>query len=319
MYLLGIDIGGTRIKAGLVDEMGMSVRASAAPTPDNLDAFREALRKLVKRVLKKDVPSAVGFGCKGIIDPETTRVVRLPGAWEFLEGTLLKDWLDGLVPGGTAVTADNDAKAALAGEVVWGAAKGKRNALLLTLGTGVGGAILADGRILRGATGVAGHLGHIVVDPDGPPCICGSHGCLEAVFSSRAIEAEAWSAAHQGVASVMTDWVRQNPGHITCEKVFAYAAEGDEIAQWILKRRVRVLGAALAGLLNAYDPEVVIVMGAVAEAGDQLFEPLRNEVYWRTKGLLRREVPIVPGGLRDSSGVAGAAGLAGHLLFQLAQ
>lgn len=310
MILLGIDVGGTRMKAGLVDGDGRVLRQSSAPTPEGVHVFQQHLKILAAQVLQNEIPAGVGFGCKGIIEPETTLVDRLPGAWRFLEGTHLKDALSDLLPPETLVTADNDAKAALAGEVVWGAARGRKYALLLTLGTGVGGAVLDDGRLLRGATGVGGHLGHIIVDPGGMPCMCGARGCLETVFSSRAIEAEAWSAAHQGAASPMTDELRARPDALSCQRVFAYANQGDSVALLILERRIKLLGAALAGLMHAYDPEIVILTGQIAEAGEQLFAPLRKEVAWRTYGLLRREVPIVPGGVNDTSGVVGAAALA---------
>jgi glucokinase len=308
--LLGIDIGGTRMKAGLVDEAGAVVRPASVATPGELAPFRAALREVVREALGGARPAAAGLGCKGIIDPETTMVDRLPGAWKFLEGTYLREALEGLIEPGTPVRADNDAKAALAGEMAWGAARGVRNALLLTLGTGVGGAILADGRILRGASGVAGHIGHLTVEPDGPPCMCGNRGCLEAMFSARPIEAEAWSAAHQGASSPFIDRIRENPQELSCRAVFAAAAEGDEIASWIVERRTKWLAGALSGLVHALDPEVVILTGQIAEAGEQLFGPLRRELKWRTAALTRREIPLVAAGVADHTGVVGAAGLA---------
>jgi glucokinase len=309
MYL-GVDIGGTRLKAGLVSGQGQVGEVLTCATPEALEPMRFALRQLVRDALGGHEVTGVGFGCKGIVDPRTTRVDRLPGIWQYLEGTRLRDLLDEIIPAGTPVAADNDAKAALAGEVAFGAAKGKRNVMLLTLGTGIGGAILCDGHLLRGASGVAGHLGHVTVDPDGPPCICGSHGCLEAVFSARAIEAEAWSATHQGAVSPLTEEIRRDPAGLSCRAVFEHAARGDEIAGWIVKRRLRALGAAVAGLMHAVDPEVVILTGQIAEAGDALFAPLRRDVWKRTRGLIRRKVPIVPGGVADTSGVTGAAALA---------
>jgi len=215
-----------------------------------------------------------------------------------------------LIPGGVPVAADNDAKAALAGEVMWGAAKGRRNVFLLTLGTGVGGAILADGMILRGAGDVAGHLGHITADPDGPLCICGNYGCLQTVFSARAIEAEAWAAVHSGVSSPMTNALRAVPERLSCRFVFTEAQRGDPVASGILARQIRLLGGAIAGLMLALDPEIVILSGSIAQAGAALFEPLQMEIDWRVKGLLKRSVPLAPSGVEDTSGIAGAAALA---------
>jgi glucokinase len=308
---LGIDIGGTRLKAGLVDEGGVVWRSAQTASPASREALESTLPALVRQLLADGVrPRAVGFGCKGIIDAGTTEVRTLPGVWSFLVGLRLSETVSGLVDEGTPIAADNDAKAALAGEVAWGAARGRRNVLLLTLGTGVGGAILVDGRILRGAADVAGHLGHMCAEPDGAPCICGNHGCLETVFSSRAIEAEAWSAAHRGCKSPMTEILWSRPEALSCQFVFEQAALGDAIARRLLDQKIRVLGACLAGLIHTMDPEVVILSGSIADAGAALFQPLQREVDWRVGGLLKRQVPLVSTGVDDTSGVVGACGLA---------
>jgi glucokinase len=306
---LGIDIGGTRLKAGLVDEEGRVVRSKATTSPATRKGFEKTLPALIRQVLGEDAPRGVGFGCKGIIDTATTTVRTLPGRWGFLVGVRLSDMVEGLVPKRTPVAADNDAKAALAGEVLWGAAKGRSDVILLTLGTGVGGAILAGGRILRGSSDVAGHLGHLTADPDGPACICGNYGCLEAVFSARAIESEAWAAMHQGVASPMTDILRTQPEALSCRFVFEQAAIGDPVAREIIARKIRVLGATIAGLIHALDPEVVIVSGSISEAGRALFEPLQKEVDWRIRGMIKHPVPLISSGVNDTSGIVGAAAL----------
>jgi predicted NBD/HSP70 family sugar kinase len=166
--------------------------------------------------------------------------------------------------------------------------------------------------LLRGNGGVAGHLGHLTIDPDGPLCICGNRGCLETFFSARAIESEAFAAAHRGCDSALTRRYRQSHGRLTCEEVFAAAAGADEVALEIVTRATRILGGAIAGLVHAFDPEVVIVGGQISTAGELLFEQLRPEVWRRTLRLLRREVPIVPSQLSDPSGIAGAAALVMH-------
>lgn len=304
---LGIDIGGNRLKAGLVTPEGLVQNLQSCTTPYSLPEFRAALRTLVEQAIASQQIETAGFGSKGIIDPETTRVERLPGAWDFLESALLRGFIEDLLPAATPIRADNDAKAALAGEIAWGAARGLRNALLLTLGSGVGGAVVCDGHMLRGATHVAGHFGHILADPHGPPCMCGARGCLETVFSSRAIEAEAWSSVHQGAVSPMTRAFRVHPDQLTCRAIFEWAEQDDPIARWILDRRIDLFAAALAGLIHAFDPQIVILSGQIAEAGNALFAPVRRALRWRTHGLLRREVPISGPGLNDTSGVAGAA------------
>ncbi len=307
MTLLGIDIGGTRIKAGRVDTSGHIEASGGVPTPTSLPAFREALLALVRELSVQAPPSAVGFGCKGIINPDTTRVESLPGTVSFLEGHVLKDLIANVLPAGTPVFADNDARVAMAGELAWGAARGRTSALMLTLGTGVGGAVVVGGKLLRGAWGAAGHLGHVTVDPDGAPCICGSHGCIETVFSARAIEAEAFAAAHRGCDTALTAELER--GTLTCEAVFRAAREGDEISQRIIARATKALGAAIAGLFHAFDPEIMILGGQIAEAGESLFDALREETAWRTQRLLRRRIPIVPAQLGDRAGIVGAAAL----------
>jgi glucokinase len=300
MRILGIDIGGTRLKAGLVDDAGQIACMTCTRTPSTLAGFREEM----ERIASERTVDGVGIGCKGIINSETTRVEVLPGTLHFLEGHLLSDFIVGLAP----VRADNDARAALAGEVAWGAARGRRNAVMLTLGTGVGGGILAEGRLVRGSTGVAGHLGHLTVDPDGPVCICGNRGCLETVFSARAIEAEAISAVLRGCHSSLTDEFASDPRKITCEAVFAAAAAGDEIGSAICYRAVRYLAGAIAGIFGALDPEVVILGGQIAEAGAVLFEPLQQQVTERARRLVGHDVPLVRAEVAEP-GIVGAAAL----------
>lgn len=308
MVVLGIDIGGTQTKAGMVDENGAILASRTIETPNDLDAFLPALHDAIRWLLEATaLPAGVGVGCKGLINPDSTRVEILPGTLHYLEGLRLAD-LVGL-PLDVPVFADNDARVAMAGEMVWGAARGHQNALMLMLGMGVGGAVLADGRLLRGHAGVAGRLGHLTVDPDGPPCVCGNRGCLETVFSARAIEGEAWAAVHRGCSSTLTRLFREQPQLATCRTIFQAAAEGDVLSREIVSRAIHKLGAAIAGLLHVFDPEIVIVGGQVADAGADLLVPLREEVWPRSRGLLGRDVPLVEQQVADKSGIVGAAGL----------
>jgi glucokinase len=305
---LGIDIGGAQIRAGMVDEKGAILASRVIPTPADMEAFVPSLHDAIRWLLEAtSVPAGVGVGCKGIINPDSTRVEMLPGNLHFLEGQCLSQ-LVGL-PIDIPVFADNDARVALAGEMVWGAASGRENALMLTLGMGVGGAALVDGRILRGHSGVAGNLGHITVDPDGPMCACGNRGCLEAVFSARAIEGEAWAAVHRGCNSTLTRLFREQPQLATCRTIFQAAREGDELSQSIIGKAVHKLAAAIAGLLHVFDPETVILGGQVTSAGEDLLVPLQEAVWARSRGLLGRDVPLVEQQVADKSGIVGAAGL----------
>jgi glucokinase len=308
LVVLGIDIGGNQIKAGMVDELGAILASRTVETPPDLEGFIPSLQDAIRWLLEATaLPAGVGVGCKGIINPDSTMVEVLPGSLHYLEGLRLSD-LVGL-PVDVPVFADNDARVALAGEMVWGAAKGYENVVMLTLGTGVGGAVIANGQLLRGHAGVAGHLGHLTVDPDGPICSCGNRGCLETVFSARAIEGEAWSAVHRGCPSTLTRLFREQPQLATCRTIFQAAAEGDELSQSIIEKAIHALAAAIAGLLHVFDPEVVILGGQMVDAGAELLTPLREEVWARSRGLLGREVPLLEQLVSDKSGIVNAAGL----------
>jgi glucokinase len=251
---LGLDIGGTEIKAAVVNGKGDIIASHRASTPVTMFAFEETIKTLSGQLhLGKANIRGVGVGCKGIIDPHTTEVLALPGELNYLQGRRLSEILGPLVPSSCPVAADNDARVALIGEHQWGTARGRQNAIMLTLGTGVGGAILSDGKIMRGAGGVAGHLGHVTVDPNGALCICGNRGCLETVFSARAIEAEVFAAIHRGVKTQLHGMSSRPP---TCSEVFDCAQKGDEVARIVVERATLVLGSAIAGLIHILDPEI---------------------------------------------------------------
>jgi glucokinase len=309
LVVLGIDIGGTQIKAGMVDELGAILASRTVETPADLEGFVPSLHEAIRWLLEATaLPAGVGVGCKGIINPDSTLVEVLPGALHYLEGLRLSD-LVGL-PIDVPVFADNDARVALAGETVWGAAKGYEDVIMLTLGAGVGGAVIAGGHLLRGHNGMAGNLGHLTVDPDGVTCSCGNRGCLETVFSARAIEGEAWSAVHRGCPSTLTRLFREQPQLATCRTIFQAASEGDALSQFIVAKAIRNLAAAIAGLLHVFDPQVVILGGQVVDAGADLLTPLREEVWARSRNLLGREVPMIEQEVADKSGIVSAAGLA---------
>lgn len=299
---VGVDVGATAIKAALVNLSGDLVESFHQPSPRT----PAALHDFVHLVLQQAKPGVrgIGIGCKGVIDTATSRVISLPGDLNFLEGRLLADVVG---PGDLPLYADNDARTALIAEVLWGAARGKRNVVLLTLGTGVGGAALVDGVMLRGASGAAGHLGHMTLDLHGGLCICGNRGCVETRFSSRAIESDYLAHLHRAAPTKLSLGTTGQPP--STQSIFRAAADGDESARCVIDRALEYLAGAVVSVLHIFDPEVLIIGGNVAEAGPQLLAPIRDEIAQRTRILLGREIPIVFQSQVGYGGVAGAAGL----------
>jgi len=304
-YAIGLDLGGTNLKGGLVDSSGHLHIALTEPAPRNPSDFTAVTGPFLKKLGANHEIGAIGIGCKGVVDPKTTKVMFSPGDLKQLEGHSLREMM-GVGAAGKSVHTDNDARTALIAEWLWGAAKGCQDVLMLTLGTGIGGAMLVQGQIMRGSHGAAGHIGHMTINPYGPMCICGNYGCIETVFSARSIEAEAYSARHRRVHSVLTDRAHASD----CSQVFQAAAESDEVAAWIIDRAVMHLGAALASLVHMVDPEMIILGGQIAEAGPQLIEPLRVELHRRTRFIIGTDIPIVLPRIPSHAGVIGAAGLA---------
>jgi glucokinase len=299
---IGVDIGATVIKAALVNSNGELLASFHEDSPRTVSSLRDFVHS-VRRHAKEQV-LGIGIGCKGVIDAATTRVNRLPGDLNFLEGCLLRELV---AVAGLPVCADNDARTALVAEVLWGAARGRRNAVLLTLGTGVGGAALIDGVIVRGASGAACHFGHVTLDVRGGLCICGNYGCLETCFSSRAIESAYSAHIHRASPTLLSF---DDAGHgPTAEAIFLAATEGDPSARRVLDLAFESLTAALVTFLHVFDPELLILGGNIAAAGPQLLAPLHEEVESRTNVLLGRKVPIVLQKTVGYGGVAGAAGL----------
>jgi len=299
---IGVDIGATAMKAALVGLNGDLLASFKEDSPRTSSALRDFVHSVRKHATGRLL--GIGIGCKGVIDAATTRVNRLPGNLNFLEGHLLRELasVDNL-----PLCADNDARTALVGEALWGAARGRRNVLLLTLGTGVGAAALVDGVIVRGASGAACHLGHVTLDIRGGLCICGNYGCLETCFSSRAIESAYFSHIHRASPTRLS--VDETGRIPSTEAIFKAATEGDPSARRVLDLAFESLTAALVSFLHVFDPELLILGGNIATAGPQLLAPLHEEVARRTSILLGRKVPIVLQTTGGYSGVAGAAGL----------
>lgn len=288
--VIGIDIGGTQVKFGrFCRDSGERLEEAVHPTRDGETlAGQPAWLETIRRQLEAWSPgkdSPVGLAAPGLADPDGRAIAHMPGRLEGLEGldwTRQLDWP-------TPVRVLNDAQAALLGECWAGSARGSRNVLLLTLGTGVGGAALVDGRILRGHIGRAGHFGHLSLDPEGEPDITGTPGSLEDIIGEASLQS------------------RSGGRFATTREMLEARAAGDPDAAAVWERSLRGLGAAMASLINAFDPEIFLLTGGVSQAGEALLEPLKArlaEIEWRPGG---HAVPIRTGTLLDWAGACGAA------------
>ena len=192
-----------------------------------------------------------------------------------------------------------------------GASRGYENSLFVGVGTGIGGGIVIGGRIVRGAHGLAGEIGHVIVEPGGPPCGCGNRGCWEQVASGLAIERAGGRAAQDHPSSKIARLADGDPGRVTGELVTEAARAGDAVAVRIVAEVGRRLGEGVAGLVNILDPEIVVIGGGASEAGEILLAPLRTAFTASLEGAdVRPEVPIVPASLGNDAGAIGAALLA---------
>jgi len=300
---LAIDIGGTKLAVGLVEPGGRVLAWVQVPTPARLDAEQlwRTVNVLIGQVLDRaDVAPAdlVGCGCgcggpmewpAGLVSP-----LNIPAWREFPLRRRLAERL-----GGIPVRVHNDAICMVAGEHWRGAGRGRRNVLGIVVSTGVGGGLVLDGRLLEGASGNAGHIGHVVVEPDGgPECGCGGHGCLEAVARGPALvhwaQAKGWRPDHADA---------------TAKDLAGDAALGHAIARAAMRRAGQALGVAIASATCLCDLEVVSIGGGLSQAGTLLFDPLEEALRAHARLGFARAVTVVPAGLGQHAGLVGAASL----------
>jgi glucokinase len=284
---IGLDVGGTNIKVLAFNSDGTVIAEEVVATSDDgtkmwLDSARTTVRTVVKRC---PPPAMVGVASPGLPARDGHSIAFMPGRLPGLEGLNWQQWLELDSP----VQVLNDARAALLGEIWLGAAKGATNVVLLTLGTGVGGAAMVDGQILRGHINRAGHLGHVSLDPNGALDITNTPGSLEDAIGECTL-------------------ARRSGGRFnaTRELVAAFRAGSTE-AREVWLHSVRSLAASIAGFVNVLDPEVVVISGGIADADDSLFQPLQallDEFEWRPGGA---RVRLVKAGLGRSAGATGAA------------
>ena len=312
-FVLGIDIGGTNLVVGSVAEDGSALHALASEPTQAEAGSSDVLDRLVALAqgaiaeTRRQVPGAeiagVGVGAPGPLNTRSGIVLLTPNlGWVNLPlRRIIHDRL------GLPAALDNDANCAVLGEWWVGAARGARHAIGLTIGTGIGGGLILEGRLYHGASDVAGEIGHTTIDTEGRRCKCGNYGCLEAYASGPNIALRAREALEAGAESLLRGRVSGHLGRITAQTVYEAAAEGDELALEVVNDTAKFLAVGVANLLNVFNPEVVVVCGGVTLAGDHLFVPLRREVARRAFKPAVTACRIVPGELVGTAGVYGAA------------
>jgi len=302
--VLAIDVGGTKIAVGLVEPGGRLASWAQAETPRGLEAEQlwRTLDALCTRLLAGENIgpgngglAGVGCGCGGpLLWPEgRVSPLNIP-AWRAFP---LRQRLRERFPGMT-VRLHNDAICLTVGEHWRGAGRGRRTMLGMVVSTGVGGGLVLDGRLINGATGNAGHIGHVVVEPGGPPCTCGGRGCLEAIARGPALVA--WA---QGEG-----W-RPGQAPVTAKELADDAAQGHPVGIAALRRAGEALGIAIASAVQLCDLEVVAIGGGLAQAGPPLFDPLEEALRIHARIAYARDVPVVAAALGQSAGLIGAAAL----------
>lgn len=300
------DLGGTHLRVALVDQTGKILSQVKRETPSGPkpECIVEAIINCVRELSSShsDDVVAASVVVPGTVDKENTRVVQAPNLPALDHFGLKQALEEGL---GLPVLLENDANAAAVGEAWLGAARGACNVICITLGTGVGGGIILDGKLCRGTDGSAGELGHTTIDPfNGPQCKCGNTGCLEMFASATAIVRMTREANGRFPQTILHDKC------LTAARVYCAAKEGDELALEIFKRVGQYLGVGLANMINMLGPEVIVLGGGVANAWDLLEPTIREEIRKRAFPSLSGTVRLKQAECGDNAGLLGAAKLA---------
>jgi glucokinase len=304
---IGVDLGGTKMLVGVLDGTQTLWESREASTGQSEDELVELLvREICEARDERPGATAVGLGIPATIDHDrgvAVSAVNLP-----LADLPIRDLISDRV--GLPVFVDNDANVAALAESLFGAASGKPNVVMLTIGTGIGGGLILGGEVYRGATGAGAELGHTVIQADGPPCQgnCPNHGCVEALASGTALGREGLAAAESSPDSVLGKLLAAGE-KIDGKAVTEVAIAGDETAIGVFELIGSRLGVACSSFANIFQPDAIVVGGGVIAAGDLLLDPVRREVRERALNPMNK-TPILEATLGNDAGMIGAAALA---------
>jgi glucokinase len=314
-WILGLDIGGTNMVVGLLPMQGGEPqglrRLPTHPEAGGEEVVRRAVsaaEECMSEVLggeggQRAQVAGIGIGAPGPLNRKTGVLLEAPNlGWrDFPLQRLVSEQL------GLPAVLDNDANCATYGEWWMGAGRGSQILVGLTLGTGIGGGLVLNGELHHGASDAAGEFGHTTIDSTGRKCKCGNYGCLEAYASGPNIAARAVEGIEAGVESVLTELVDGDLDEITAATVYEGVVLGDPYAHEVMKETAKFLGVGVANLINALNPDAVVITGGVTRAGDHLFTPLKKEVRRRAFRSAVDACRIVPAALPRTAGVIGAA------------
>lgn len=312
-YVIGIDMGATNIVTILSSRDGKIITRSTRKTlgSKGKDKTMSQIVNSARSILKEgeklgvSVKSILGMGVggPGPINSEEGIMYVAPNIPGWVNTSIVKELGDEL---NLPVYLENDANAAALGEWWMGAGRDVENLVLLTLGTGIGGGIIIDGHVLHGIKYTAGEIGHMVIHEDGLLCGCGNRGCFEAYASAKAVVNRTITEIKNGKKTMLTDIVKNNLGKISCKMVFETAKKGDDLCKKIVADTAKYLGIGISNIVNILNPQMVVLSGGMAKAGNQLFEPVRKYVKGHAFTAAVEGVKIVPTKLGPNAGAIGA-------------
>jgi glucokinase len=306
---IGVDIGGTSVRAGVVDRFGNVLDTARAPTPTSEGALEDAIVSAVSGLAARHRVTGVGLAVAGFVTTDRRSVMFAPHlAWR---NAAVADRISTRLS--LPVVLEHDANAAVLAEYRFGAARGAGVALLVAIGTGIGGGLLLDGTVFRGAYGVAPELGHLSLVPGGRPCPCGKSGCWERYCSGTALSTTAVEllARYPGRSTVLSRDVQVDKRGLTGRKVAAAARDGDPLAQRAMAELATWLGEGLALVADIYDPEIVVIAGGVSESAPLFLDDAREHYKKMITGAGYRPLArIRTAQLGDDAAMVGAASLA---------
>lgn len=314
LLTLGVDLGGSKILTAVVDPQGRMLSCDESVTPATrgrktiIQSIVDSAHRAWKQAGIADSEiCAIGVGAAGISNPEAGILFtspNLPGLRDVPLRDIVQERL------GKKTFLINDANAAALGEFYFGAARGVRNFIYITLSTGIGGGIVIDGKIYTGAIGAAGEVGHMTIDDEGPICNCGNRGCWETLASGTALAREARHRIKEGIRTSILEYAGGDVEKVTAQVIHSAAEQGDSLAKELIARTGYYVGIGLANLINIFNPELIVIGGGLSNIGDMLLEPAFKTAGVRAYKEAFQVVRFASAELGRNSGVLGAAAFA---------